>query len=375
MSPALRTPPSAAARDSTASAGGLAAIGSLLASPYDVDDDDTHEWIRTPLTPPVPGSNPFDQPPHYVPADSSTHHRPKMGRVRESRYQPPSKETLMKRIQSWEGVVDASRDSVYSQEDEMALPQPTRLSSRVPVRKCPSVGTAKDTPPIIVHFPRPTLVSPVNSSAPIRPAPPPRPRVQIPQTPIVSQSQRARPAPVEPYTIPELPCSGTPVSPHLALPPLTPPRSPFAVGSAVTGPGARGSTSSVASESIQGYDVMKEKKALFREGQEELLSPFSPRTTRQESGLRAGPRRGTNRGVSTVDFWKRFSVSVRLDQVAQAGEKQSAWLNDTRNKRKRVWWLVAIALLIIVVVVGAVVIASVLGQRSRPQAKSPAKRR
>lgn len=228
----------------------------------------------------------------------------------------------MKRIQSWEGVVDASRDSVYSQEDEMALPQPTRLSSRVPVRKCPSVGTAKDTPPIIVHFPRPTLVSPVNSSAPIRPAPPPRPRVQIPQTPIVSQSQRARPAPVEPYTIPELPCSGTPVSPHLALPPLTPPRSPFAVGSAVTGPGARGSTSSVASESIQGYDVMKEKKALFREGQEELLSPFSPRTTRQESGLRAGPRRGTNRGVSTVDFWKRFSVSVRLDQVAQAGEKQ-----------------------------------------------------
>lgn len=62
---------------------------------------------------------------------------------------------------------------------------------------------------------------------------------------------------------------------------------------------------------------MKEKKALFREGEEELLSPFSPRKGRQESGLRTGPRRGGNRGVSAVDFWKRFSVSVRLDQAGK----------------------------------------------------------
>jgi hypothetical protein len=100
------------------------------------------------------------------------------------------------------------------------------------------------------------------------------------------------------------------VSPHLALP-----RSPFALAG-TSGP--RGSVSSISSESIKGFDLMKEKKALFREGQDELLTPFSPRKQggRQESGLRPGPRKATGRGVSTVDFWKRFSVSVRLDQVS-----------------------------------------------------------
>jgi len=63
---------------------------------------------------------------------------------------------------------------------------------------------------------------------------------------------------------------------------------------------------------------MKEKKALFRGGEEELMSPFSPRKNggRQESGLRPGAKKGVGRGVSTVDFWKRFSVSVRLDQIS-----------------------------------------------------------
>jgi len=63
---------------------------------------------------------------------------------------------------------------------------------------------------------------------------------------------------------------------------------------------------------------MKDKKALFRGGEEELMSPFSSRKTggRQESGLRTGPRGMGARGVSTVDFWKRFSVSVRLDQAS-----------------------------------------------------------
>lgn len=78
---------------------------------------------------------------------------------------------------------------------------------------------------------------------------------------------------------------------------------------------------------------MKEKKALFRGGEDELSSPFSPRKQglndvringagRQESGLRVGARKSMARGVSGVDFWKRFSMSVRLDQVTKDGKSE-----------------------------------------------------
>lgn len=65
------------------------------------------------------------------------------------------------------------------------------------------------------------------------------------------------------------------------------------------GTGNRGSTIST-NESIRGFDLMREKKALFRGGEEELVA-FSPRINK------LGQNRLTAR-MSTVDFWKRFSV-------------------------------------------------------------------
>lgn len=294
-------------RDSTASGTDFAAIGNMLASPYDASEDESFETLKTPVTP----------------------ERPRMGKVRESRYQAPGKDTLMKRIQSFEGELKTAgkhlRDSIYSDDEDGAILAFDKPSPRKSILKTTTTNTQSRSvrPPTVVHFPQPTFVSPVRSAEPIR-SHPVRPHIQIPGSPeghhIGSSADGHQ---NDAYIIPSLPCSGTPVSPHLALPPLAPPRSPFAAAAAAyNGPGSRGSVSSISSESIKGYEVMKEKKALFREGEDELLSPFSPRKGRQESGLRTGPRRGVNRGVSTVDFWKRFSVSVRMNQAARAGGKE-----------------------------------------------------
>ena len=61
--------------------------------------------------------------------------------------------------------------------------------------------------------------------------------------------------------------------------------------------------------SLTGFDLLKEEKALFRGGEDEVLSPISPGKGRQESGLRPGatPRAGVH---SMMDFWKRFNMSV-----------------------------------------------------------------
>ena len=291
MSSPLRTPAHPDNRDSVAS-GGFTSIGNMLSSPYD-DDEDHPEVIRTPVTPPRKA------PPAH----------PRLGTVRESKYQPPRKAALVERVQSFEGQVD-QRESYYDSDEEqgtvLAFDRPSPSS---PAKSTQTAESGRVRPPTVVHFPEPTI-SPLRSPAPIRHHQPPRPIIHIPNTPTRSAAPIRAHSPGGQFTIPALPCSGTPVSPHLALP-----RSPFAM---VNSPGARGSVSSISSESIKGFDLMKEKKALFREGQEELLTPFSPRRIGggQESGLRPGPRKGVGRGVSTVDFWKRFSVSVRLDQVA-----------------------------------------------------------
>lgn len=66
---------------------------------------------------------------------------------------------------------------------------------------------------------------------------------------------------------------------------------------------------------------MKEKKALFRGGNDELMSPISPRPRREDENGRAvgvGMRR-TVVGMPGGEFWKRFSVMVRLDEAEKAG--------------------------------------------------------
>lgn len=277
-------------RHSTASTDGFASIGNTIASPYN-SEDESHESLRTLIT---PQSSP-----------------PRVGIVQETRYLPPGKDALIARVQSYEGKLD--RDgSYYSDEFDDDNDEDGGMLAFDKPSPGPSPRKEQETRPAarpitVVHFPEPTLISPMRSHEPIRSSPQ-RPQIQIPSSspsprPILHHDSSGH------FTIPTLPCSGTPVSPHLALP-----RSPFAAAQA----GFRESVSSISSESIRGFEVMKDKKALFRGGEEELMSPFSPRTTggRQESGLRPGPRRGGARGVSTVDFWKRFSVSVRLDQVS-----------------------------------------------------------
>lgn len=73
------------------------------------------------------------------------------------------------------------------------------------------------------------------------------------------------------------------------------------------------------SDSIRGLDVMREKKALFRGGDDELMSPISPRPPRKDGrGIGMGMRR-TVVGMPGGEFWKRFSVMVRTDEVEKAG--------------------------------------------------------
>ena len=253
---------------STSSAGGLSSIGNMLAAPYS------------------------EQP-----------------RVVEQRNHHITAQATSDRVHSYSG--DIEQDSAYSDDESavLAFDRPA-LNNQSSQRAAPS---NQARPPTVVHFPEPTLISPVHANEPIRPArrePPRRPNIQIPNSPHTpSQSPGGQ------FSIPSLPSSGTPISPHLALPPLQSPRAPFANHSN----SSRGSVSSVSSssESIRAFDLMKEKKALFREGEEELMSPFRERKEggRQESGPRPHPRRG-NRPVTDY-FWKRFSVSVRLDERGQ----------------------------------------------------------
>jgi hypothetical protein len=63
-------------------------------------------------------------------------------------------------------------------------------------------------------------------------------------------------------------------------------------------------------ESIRGFDFLKEKNALFRGGEEDILG-FNPRgpQKRQKPGRSGlGKNGAASRLMTTVDFWKRMSV-------------------------------------------------------------------
>jgi hypothetical protein len=65
---------------------------------------------------------------------------------------------------------------------------------------------------------------------------------------------------------------------------------------------------------------MREKKALFRGGDDELMSPISPRPRRERDGRGIGQgMRRTVVGMPGGEFWKRFSVMVRTEELEKAG--------------------------------------------------------
>ncbi|BEI96115.1 hypothetical protein CcaverHIS631_0110640 [Cutaneotrichosporon cavernicola] len=130
-----------------------------------------------------------------------------------------------------------------------------------------------------------------------------------------------------------------PVSPMLAAPP----RAHFS-------PMAPSLSPSNDNASIRGHDYLREKNATFREGEEEVFTPFSPRARQ------AGPRTrvaGRKSIYSTVDFWKRLST------VAKSHDKESSFLAE---RRRTIWrnpmfvvplilTLIAVAAIIVYVVV------------------------
>ena len=237
----------------------------------------------------------------------------------------------------------ANRDmSQASQPVRPTRTQPPKDQSPSPIQRSPVSANHPSVPRIIIPSGDPTAPAPASSTPtqPMQNQTNPfslrrHPGVQVFDDPSRLSLHRPSNSPRSPpkaYTIPNLPSSGVPISPHLAAPPtnlpstpfsnppfpgqgFVPPRSPFA------GPSPhRGSNSS---DSITGYDLLKEKKALFRGGEEEIVSPISPRKPRQESGLRVGVK-ARNGVPSTMDFWKRFSVSVnKLDEVKH-GQKEGS---------------------------------------------------
>ncbi|WWC67832.1 uncharacterized protein I206_101749 [Kwoniella pini CBS 10737] len=159
-----------------------------------------------------------------------------------------------------------------------------------------------------------------------------------------------------------LPPSTSPISPMLAAPPqshfspLSSPSSPFTSSYKENG---HGKTDSI-NGSIRGYDIMVEKKALFREGQEELMSPFSTRREKPgRSGLNRKSQTKSTFLASGMDFWKRFNVHVKLDEAEKAqhtaGSKctnESAWLSKAQERRGRIKKIIWVVLLIIIILAG-----------------------
>lgn len=184
----------------------------------------------------------------------------------------------------------------------------------------PSPGLYAANPGAAESQPHPQFGAPPPSSAgpyaPTNAAPGASILQPRPQRPTVQVSLPITPLPVF--------ANAAPVSPMLAAPPrahfspLAPSPSPG------LGPGVvRRDTDN---DSIRGHDFLREKNATFREGEEEVFTPFSPRARQAGPRVRAGGRKSV---YSTVDFWKRFST------VAKGGHsKESSFLME---RRRTIW--------------------------------------
>lgn len=171
----------------------------------------------------------------------------------------------------------------------------------------PAAGPPRQ--PVVINFPTPNIQSPPTPTTPTRggggSSPQPQLHAPRPERPTVNVHMQT-------------PISHPPISPMLAAPPR-------AVISPLTPP---------ASPGLQAFDQLREKHAAFREGEDEVFTPFSPRARQAgprirapqaKSGLAARMSRPFTMGP--VDFWKRFSTAGHLARH----DKESQWISDHKR--------------------------------------------
>ena len=179
------------------------------------------------------------------------------------------------------------------------------------------------------YSPQPSYSQPMPSPRPQRP----HIQIQVPVMPAIASS--------------------APISPMLAAPP----RAHFAEPSSPAG----GSDNA----SLRAFDGLREKAATFREGEEEILTPFS---TRRETGPRNQQQRrsrwgrlSTVRPVSNYDLWKRISIV----QKSGLHDKESGFITQ---KKRSIWKnpYFVFPLIITLLAVGAVVTWAVIKIYNQP---------
>ncbi|WWC87027.1 uncharacterized protein L201_001910 [Kwoniella dendrophila CBS 6074] len=387
---------------------GVQAIGAFFSTPYDSDYDSDNEEISIP---PINSNEPNSK------NDNGTITIQPVVRSRSSRAISVSvskaqakahKDALEAKIKSQAGELDDwdnnDNDNDDDYDDEIIEP-PVSPAKRIGNGSWQSDESGRVRPLTVVEFPEPTL-QPDQGHGKGYPQPPSH-NPQRPNGPIRSQSDgpngstRTSPSPNRSNTSPSnyhpqpgnksipridtsngglspprtimLPPPSSPISPLLAAPPkpvfssLSPPSSPFA------SPSRHGRGGSSSNGSIRGFDVMAEKKALFREGQEELISPFSTRRDKPgRSGLNGKSQTKSAFLASGMDFWKRFEGHVKLDEQERAANKESgkesAWLSKAQERNGRIKKMIWVFLVILIILVVALVAYFVTKPSSEPKA-------
>ncbi|KAL1408952.1 hypothetical protein Q8F55_005766 [Vanrija albida] len=211
-------------------------------------------------------------------------------------------------------------------------------------------GAQSPRAPVVINFPTPNLASPPTPTTPTRGSP-------RGAAPPLAQPKPERPT----VNVLAAPLSHPPISPMLAAPPR-------AVISPLTPP---------ASPGIQAFDQLRDKHAAFREGEDEVFTPFSPRARQAGPRVRAAPgksglaaRMSRPFTMGPVDFWKRFSTAGHLARH----DKESQWISDHKRSIFRNPYF-TFPLIISLLAVGAVIAFVIIKLHNQPslgQAPVPA---
>ncbi|CAK9784927.1 hypothetical protein CC85DRAFT_326779 [Cutaneotrichosporon oleaginosum] len=257
-----------------------------------------------------------------------------------------SSSTLHARVQSLEGELDDDNHrSFFSDASGPIAPARVGASASAPPPRGdslregqPPAGGSGMTFPVATPSPR-IQQAPLPQSYPESPYQQPRPPQGMQGNP-QGQGPPAgilQPRPQRPGIQVALPvfAGAAPVSPMLAAPP----RAHFS-------PMVPSPSPSNDNASIRGHDFLREKNATFREGEEEVFTPFSPRARQAGPRARAPGRKSV---YSTVDFWKRLS------HVARSHEKESSFLVE---RRRTIWRnpMFVVPLLLTLLAIAAIVV-------------------